>query len=381
MNLFPLKGRSVERLALWLCLLCTATSGWPQTNLVPANRTSRRVTERVLFIFDISSDMEKRAANVRRIAGLLVSSGLNSQLDRGATIGVWTFNNELHTGEFPLQVWTPQAAGDISLGMGQFLQQQRYAKSPRLAPVMAQLTNVVADSDKITVILMSDGSEPLTGTMFDTQIAEAFKLNRDEQRRLDMPFVTILRAARGKFVSLKVNTPPWPIDIPAYPGETKPPEPTPAEPPPTVVIQSTNRPATNIPVAPAPLPKPEPHPRPVETNVVETPGTNATAAVEPTPPPVETPSNPPPVVIVPPKPVVANVVAQPVAPAEPTNTLVAAPAESDVPTVVKMALLPVLIGGGIILFGLVIVCLVLLKRSRETTRVSLITKSMNKDRK
>ena len=87
---------------------------------------------------------------------------------------------------------------------------------------MAQLTSVVADSDKITVILISDGSEPLAGTPFDVQIAEAFRLNAAEQRKQAMPFITVLRAAKGKFVSLRVNTPPWPFELPPYPGETVP---------------------------------------------------------------------------------------------------------------------------------------------------------------
>ena len=40
-----------------------------------------------------------------------------------------------------------------------FLKSRKYEKTARLAPVIAQLKNVVADSDKITVLLISDGEE------------------------------------------------------------------------------------------------------------------------------------------------------------------------------------------------------------------------------
>jgi hypothetical protein len=369
MNCALLKNRSLGLLCL--CLLAWATPGRSQTNTLPAARTNRPAPERFLFIFDISSGMEKRATNVDRITGQLVASGLNGQLERGDTIGVWTYNNELHTGEFPLQRWTPQASREITIALVQFIQQQRYGKKSRLDPVMEQLTSVVAASDKITVILFSDGSDALTGTTFDTQIAEAFKLNAAEQRRLAMPFVTILRAAKGKFVSLKVNTPPWPVELPSYPGETTPTESIPTEPPPH--IQS---PTINKPVAPTALPKPAT--LPVATNATAPPPTNVLVVGESTPPPVTVPANPPPAVSASPAPVVTNVVPSQV---EQRNRAAAGPAKPVAKPQSKLPLVPVLVGVGIILVGLAIACFVFLKRSRETPRVSLITRSMNKDRK
>jgi hypothetical protein len=110
--------------------------------------------------------------------------------------------------------------------------------------------------------------------------------------------------------------------------------------------------------------------------------------VESTPPPVEIPPTnppPPPVVVVTPKPVETNL-----APAKapqtnppPTVTPSAPPAATLPPAklTIKLPVVPVLIGAGVVLVGIAILCFALLKRSRAQPRVSLITRSMNKDQK
>ena len=359
-----------------LASLCLAlvTPGQAQTNLPPAARTNPPAPERFLLIYDISNGMEKRAANSQRVIGQMFASGLYGKLERGDQIGAWAFNNELHTGQFQLQRWTPQTGPTIAATLVKFVERQRYSKSPAFAPVMAQLTNVVADSDKITVIFVSDGSAVPVGTMFDDQIAEAYKLNSAEQRRLAMPFVTILRAAKGKFVSLRVNTPPWPIELPAYPGEQKV-TPPPTNPPPTKAV--TPVPAPPIaPVVPEPV-------SPIQTNLAITPATNI-IVIDAAPTPLPELTNLPPADVAAPPPAASN---PPQLQLEKTNLvpvvaaapLTAAPAAT--PEAKKLPLIPIVAGAGIVLGGITILCFVLLKRSREEPRVSLITRSMNKDRK
>lgn len=380
MNFSPLLNRSPGfRPGPLLCLFVWALT-WPapaQTNRAAGPRTNGPPPERFLLVVETSAAMQKRSTNVLNVVGRLFSSGVNGQLDRGDNIGAWTYDSDLHTGQFPLQRWTPQTGREITLKLVQFIQQQRYAKQSRLAPVMAQLTNVIADSDKITVILISDGSETPAGTTFDEQIAEAFKLNAAEQRRQAMPFVTILRAAKGKFVSLRVNTPPWPIELPAYPGG----------------LDSTNTPASTnsapatVATAPPAVPitpvAPEPAPRP-ETNGAVSPPTNPPPAIaERTPPPVVLPTNPPPAptVVVTNKPAETAVAPAGVAPTNAPSVVSSEPAASADKSPGKLPLLPILVGAGVVLLGLTIVCFALLKRSRGEPRVSLITRSMNKDEK
>lgn len=354
--------------------LLTVLPSQAQTNLPPAGSTNRPAPERFLVIYDISNGMEKRAANSQRVIGQMFASGLNGELERGDQIGAWAFNNELHTGQFQLQRWTPQVGPTIAATLAKFVERQRYSKSPAFAPVMAQLTNVVADSDKITVIFVSDGSTAPIGTMFDDQIAEAFKLNAAEQRRLAMPFVTILRAAKGKFVSLRVNTPPWPIELPAYPSDQKI-APPPTNPPPAKTATPPPAPAV-VPVAPEPI-------RTTQTNLAATTTTNA-PVVEASPPPLPEPTNLPPVVATLPTQPPSNPPLAQLEKTNPTPAVAAAPptaAPAATPKARRLPLISIIAGACVVLGGIAILCFALLKRSREEPRVSLITRSMNKDRK
>jgi hypothetical protein len=180
-----------------------------------------------------------------------------------------------------------------------------------------------------------------------------------------MPFVTVLRAEDGKYVGFTVSTPPWPVEFPAFPSERRPgaapPVPAPTNPPPPEPV-----------VVPPPLEKPPEPPAAV-------PATATNAAVEITNPPpvatalpVETPSatnapptdtNPPPVA----------------APAEPEPPVVATAATPEAPAKSPRVLLWALGGVG---FGVIVTLLFFLLRPRHPApRVSLITRSMNKDAK
>jgi hypothetical protein len=373
-------------LIVCLCLLAVWFSAPAQT--VPpagAGRTNRTSSsERFLLIVETSPSMQKRVANVQRTVGQLFSSGLNGQLHPGDTIGVWTYNDELHAGKFPLKRWTPQTSREITLALVRFIQQQSYDKPARLAPVLAQLTNVIASSEKITVLLVSDGSEVPLGTPFDAQIAEAYKHNAAEQQEQSMPFVTILRAARGEFTGFTVSTPPWPVEFP----------PAPTNPPPVAKSLPVEKPAPPLPVTPAvvPVPKvPSPgFPVPSLDSGLRTPDSGVTPP--PTKPPVVSEVAPPSVektneavVAIPTPPtVVSNV--WPVQ-LERTNSATIPPPEPETAAIPaaavegKLPFIPILAGVAVALVGLALLCFALLRRSREAPRVSLITRSMNKDEK
>lgn len=376
MNRRQPKIRRAGRAPVLIICFCLGLvfSSIAQTNLSPAAGANPPAPDRFLVIYDISNGMEKRATNAQRVLGQMFASGLNGELERGDQIGAWTFNDELHTGEFALMRWVPQTGPILSATLEQFIQRQRYSKSPRFAPVMAQLTNVVADSDKLTVILVSDGSTAPVGTLFDDQIAEAFKLNFTEQRRLAMPFVTILRAVNGRFVSLRVNTPPWPIELPAYPGAlaTHPP---PTNPPPSTPATSTPAPPV-VPVVPEPLPVARTNPAPARaTNVI---------VVDSTPPQFPERTNPSPAVVAAPASPPSNPPPAQMTPTNPSPAVAASSPDPKSPVTTpakRFPVLPLAVGAGVVLVGFAILCLLLFKHSREKPRVSLITRSMNKDRK
>ncbi len=265
---------------------------------------------RVLFIVDTSLSMRGRADGIQYVMETLLASGLNGRLRPGDTLGLWTFNEAVNAGKFPLHSWSSSARETVTTNVVRFLKQQRYEKKADLDKALTQAFPLVRDSAIITLVLITDGALPVHGTPFDEAINATFKEAGREQKRVRMPFVTVLRAERGKIVSGVVGQPPWPIDIPMLPCEQKalaaakspPPKPATNAPPPKVASTKPRetiviaKPATNAPVtaaeaksapAPAETPKPAPVPAP-EPAVAEKPAEPVPAVKPPAPTTVAT---------------------------------------------------------------------------------------------
>src|ERR1041384_6467004 len=91
----------------------------------------RASTSRYLFIVDTSAAMRRCAPAAQKAIGSLVHSGLGRQLRVGDTVGVWTFDEELHAGRFPLQQWSPERNAAVASNVLAFLQAQRFQKQSR----------------------------------------------------------------------------------------------------------------------------------------------------------------------------------------------------------------------------------------------------------
>lgn len=197
-----------------LCALTTAQNAWAQTNTAPA-----RLTNRYLLIVETSRSMHDRGDGALRVAADLFTSGMGGQVQRGDTIGLWTFNDELHAGKFPLQAWSPAARTNMAKNVVNFLRTQKLEKKPRFDKVMPVLQQVVHDSEYITVIVLSSGEAPIKGTPFDARVNGFYATWRSQQKAVGMPFIAILRAQKGKFADCAMHWAPWPVDLPALPQE------------------------------------------------------------------------------------------------------------------------------------------------------------------
>ncbi len=315
--------------------------------------------DRILVIVETSSAMQKRRENVQKIIGEMFLSGLGGDMRSGDSIGMWTFNNELQTGQFPLQRWTKATRERVAVTMVQFLQQQHFEKSARPSIFWDALTNIVAHSERITVIIVGSGSEPIKGTPFDESIAENYLKNDEAQRKAKMPFVTILRAYYGKLVSFSVCLPPWPMELPEYPKEARrAPEPAATKPAP---VEPKSAVAPAIPAADHPpvyatnMPIIEPPSLEVSTNFaliapdsIVTP-TNEAATTKPAPPPEPSAKQ--------------NTVTSP-----------ASLANQKAP----LPVVTILVAGIALLIGIMVVFIALLRWTRRSAGESLITRTMNK---
>ena len=359
--------------------------------------------------------MHRRAGNTRKVVGDLLLSGLNGQLRPGDTIGVWTFNEKLNAGNFPLERWMPQARQRIAAGVVEFLQRQRYEKPTQIDKALAPMMRVVKDSDKITVLLISDGDDKVSGTPFDNEINAAFKLNSSAQRKLNMPFVTVLRGRKGEFVGGRVSMSPWPVEFPEFPAEPpvaqekpkpeapkaerpptvpslivigKKPEPTAAAPTngtPTAALRATTQQVTVVPSAPV---KPETAPPP-KAETTSSPKVQAAPETSPEPAAAIASTN-----VATTVPSIAPAPAQSArATSSPVSAATSEPASSDpaqtpaVQTAVATPSETVFKFTGILIAGVALLVVMLglvyafMRRSRTPAQVSLITRSMDRDKK
>jgi hypothetical protein len=188
--------------------------------------------------------MKRDMAAMRQCVQDLVAGDFANQAREGDTIGVWTYDSELHAGIFPMQEWSEDSDTDIAKHLDDFLKQQRCKGDAHFDLVMAGLNRVVTDSDSVTILIFSDGYAPIQGTPFDASINDVYAQHRVELHDAHIPFVTLLQASKGKIVRGTVNSAVGPIDIPAPPAPPAPPQPVeaPAPAPPPVVIVKTNAP-------------------------------------------------------------------------------------------------------------------------------------------
>src|SRR5262249_52461441 len=145
----------------------------------------------------------KRTGGLASILNQLLRSSMQGQIHTGDTLGVWTFSDELHAGEFPLQTWSPQNQPSIANSVLSFIASQKLRGQPKFENVATAVDPLTKNSPFITVIIISSGVSAITGTPFDDEINKTVRGWRDEQEKSHMPFVIVVRAAHGSFADYK----------------------------------------------------------------------------------------------------------------------------------------------------------------------------------
>src|SRR5690349_17250306 len=92
-------------------LLIAALSGMVGSELRPAlgaETNAAPLANRYLFILETSRSMASRSDGTLKALQKLLGPAMNGQLHRGDTLAIWTYNEQLHAGRFPLQYWAPE---------------------------------------------------------------------------------------------------------------------------------------------------------------------------------------------------------------------------------------------------------------------------------
>jgi hypothetical protein len=184
--------------------------------------TAPRVPERYLIVLDISSPMRNRAPAVQEAIAALLASGMRGEIRDGDELGVWTYNDALHTGEFELLEWKEAQREAIARRVREFLERQRYGRNTDFSKVMPELLTLVAESRRLTVMVCADGDEVMLGTPFDEGLARSLQEHATVLKGKRLPLFIVLRGQLGQLVGYRISYPPWPVDFPPFPAEPKP---------------------------------------------------------------------------------------------------------------------------------------------------------------
>jgi hypothetical protein len=230
---------------------------------------------RFLFIVDTSSAMRGCSNSIVQGVVDLLASDMRGEFRQGDTIGLWTYNDTLHP-EFPMQVWSKADKSAIMDDMAAFLRGRRCEKRAHLAKVMPPLNQVIKNSERITVILISDGTGSIQGTPFDKEINKLQKKYARELRSAHVPFVTVLAARDGAVFDYTINYP----GVVAIPHTANPEMPAETNAP---IAAAISNPATNAPAKPRPT-----------RSIIMSNAANVVHAAAPAPATVAAPVAPPP---------------------------------------------------------------------------------------
>jgi hypothetical protein len=363
---------------------------------------------RFLFVVDTSSAMRTYADAVARNVVELMLSDMRGEFRQGDTIGLWLYNDKLDPG-YPMQVWSKSDKDTIVTDLAAYLQGRPREKQAHLDRVMPALHQVIKNSERITIILISDGTGSIQGTPFDKDIRVLQKKYARELRAAHVPFITVLAARDGTVFDYTINYPgliaiphtanpekPVETNAPAAAIVIPPRQPTlivlsgntkvahPAAPPPAPVAAPVPTPPPVTPVAPAPVSQPTiaavaPPAAPVVPASQPVIVAAAPPQAQPAPPPTVTQQNPPPVIETPAPPappvnVTANDQQLPVAPPVAPKTPIAAvsPAGSAPLALFATAFFLLTIAAVLVVF--------LVRRSKGPPQPSLISQSIDRPR-
>ncbi len=205
--------------------------------------------QRWLLIFDTSSAMKKRLPAVEAEIKSLFLSSIDGKLRTNDSIGVWTFDSQLHAGQFPLMWWQPERAALEATNLAMFLRGQKFSGNTKFDALQPTLNRVIADSERLTVLIFCSGADEIHWTPYDESLNAMLAQTAAERKKSLQPVVVLLRTQVGKYIGATVNFPPQPVTSPSFPLLPCEIKTIPSNPPPVAIVVPATKPI--VPVAPS----------------------------------------------------------------------------------------------------------------------------------
>lgn len=156
--------------------------------------------KRYLFVVETSKAMSRLPHAGRQTVFDLVFSGLENRMRPGDTFGIWTFQEEVSAGVFPIQVWEPENKLELASHVGKFLKEQKYKGKPVLDNALARVGALSRSIKDVNVIIVcSTEAQPKEGRPF-VQMASLWQQKAADSRKAKKPMVLTIAMERGELV-------------------------------------------------------------------------------------------------------------------------------------------------------------------------------------
>jgi hypothetical protein len=194
----------------------------------PANTAQEG--HRFLFVVETSVANRKFESGNRQALFDLIVSGVNGNMHSGDTYGVWTFNDEVRSGEFPITIWEKNQSLELAGQAAAFLQKQKYTKKASPSFLVDALRRLSDRVGEFNVFIISSGEDPISGTPFDQNINAAYKALEKQSARTGRPMVTTFAVRKCRPVRAgvvlagdRIILPDRPPEMPGVPSRRTPP--------------------------------------------------------------------------------------------------------------------------------------------------------------
>lgn len=195
-----------------LAILCLASFSLQRVVAEPPAPDSKRF----LFIVDTSASMKPFEKAVSETLFDLIYSGARGSMTNGDTYGVWLVNEQNNT-SFKMETWKQKYAVEIAAKAVKYVKDNGFKGRARLSLALADAAAVIQNVEDLTVILISNGEMPVTGTPFDDIINLRFRELGPHMKRAKATLNLAMVAQEGRIVAWAANSPEFLIEIPRVP--------------------------------------------------------------------------------------------------------------------------------------------------------------------
>jgi len=191
-------------------LACLAATNGP-TEAPPANLAGGN---RFLFVVETSAATARLEHGGRQAVFDLIFTGIAGQMKPGDTFGLWTFNDKVSAGVYPMQLWEPDNNMELATQVGQFLKMQKYQNKARLDLAVKQIIPVLRTVKDLNILIVSDPATRLP----DDPLEQGYKADNSKlaarARQSKQPLVTTLVVRNGAISNVVLTVGSEPIRLP-----------------------------------------------------------------------------------------------------------------------------------------------------------------------